>query len=79
MSTTEKLLARFGNLENEAVQARQRYPAVILRMQCTYSVNWSHRHVHSRQAEDVHWSAIGMDNLAIHVQGVCVCDARKNE
>ena len=27
-------------------------------------------------AEDVHWSAIGMDNLAIHFQGFCVCDER---
>ena len=24
-------------------------------------------------------SASGMDNLAFHVQGVCVCDARKND
>ena len=33
---------------------------------CTYPVNRSHRHAHF----DVHWSAIGMDNLAIHVQDV---------
>ena len=93
MSTTEELLARLVNLENEAVQARQRQgsaeqalaaaqqrnPAVILRRQCTYPVNWSHRHAHTGQAEDVHWSASGMDNLAIHVQDVCVCYARKNE
>ena len=93
MSTTEELLARLVNLESEAVQARQRQgsaeqalAAAQQRIQQLSSggsaltpVNWSHRHAHTGQAEDVHWSASGMDNLAIHVQGVCVCDARKNE
>ena len=79
----KSLLARSVNLENEAVQARQRqgsaekgvgsgqptYPAVVLRKQCTHHVSWSHRHAHTGQAEDVHRSASGMDNLAIHVQG----------
>ena len=55
------------------------YPAVIFRKKCTYRDDWSHRHAHSGQAEDVHGSAIGMDNLAIHVHGICVCDASKNE
>ena len=41
--------------------------------------NWSHRHAHSRQAEDVHGSAIGMDNLAIHVQGIRVRSASEDE
>ena len=52
-----------------------RYPQEAVHL----PVNWSHRHAHTGQAEDVHWSASGMDNLAIHVHGVCVCDARKNE
>ena len=64
MSTTEELLARLVNLENEAVQARQRQGS-------------ADRHAHTGQAEDCHWSASGIDNLAIHVQGVCVRDARK--
>ena len=93
VSTTEELLARFVNLENEAFAGKTTtrfsgtgvgsgpttYSAFILRRQCAYAVNWSHRHAPSQQAEDVHWSASGMDNLAIHVQGVRVCDARKNE
>ena len=93
MTTTDELLARVVNLETEAVQARQRqgsaetdvgsgpttYPAVILRKQCTHHVSWSHRHAHSWQAEVVHGSDIGMENLAIHVQGICVHSASEDE
>ena len=92
MSTTEELLARLVNLENEAVQARQRQgsaeqalAAAQQRIQQLSSGGSAPTpstgviDAHTGQAEDFHWSASGMDNLVIHVQGVCVCDARKNE
>ena len=86
MSTTEELLARFGESRERSragktttrFRVEQALAAVSIRRQCTYPVNWSHRHAHTGQAEDVRLSASGMDNLAIHDQGVCVCDARKN-
>ena len=39
----------------------------------------SHRYTHSWQAEVVHRPGCGMDNVAIHVQGVRVCSASEDE
>ena len=85
MSTTEELLARLVNLENEAVQARQRQGSAekalaaaqqrIQQLSSGGSAPTSSTGVidtHNGQSEDVHWSANGMDNLAIHVQGACL-------
>ena len=51
------------------------YPTIILRRRYIQHVSRSRRYTHSWQAEVVHRSNCGMDNVAIHVQGVRVCSA----
>ena len=82
MSTTEELLARLVNAGKTTTKfsgtgvgsGPTTYPTVILRRQCTNPVNWSHRHAHIGQAEDVQWSASESTTWQF-----CVCAARKNE
>ena len=83
MSTTEELLARLVNLENEAVHARQRQgsaeQALAAAQQRIQQLSSGGSAPTPSTGVIIHGSDIGMDNVAIHVQGVCVCDASKNE
>ena len=46
---------------------------------CVHILSKSHPHAHSWQTEGVHKSSCGMDNVAIHVQSVRVCNASEDE
>ena len=83
MSTTEELLARLVNLENKAVQARQRQgsaeQALVAAQQRIQQLS-SGGSAPTRQLESS-TRTLGKPKtftVAIHVQAVCVCDARKN-
>ena len=88
MATVEALLTRLVNLENEAVQARQRQASAeqalavaqqrIAQLSSGTDVSTTPP-AHSWEAEVVLGSDVRMDNLAIHVQGNRVCSASEDE
>ena len=95
MATVEELLTRWVNLENEAVQARQRLASAeqalaaaqqrIAQLSSGSDVSTTPpgvidtRTLRKPKSEVVLGSDVRMDNLAIRVQGIRVCSSSEDE
>ena len=87
MTTTDELLARSVNLENEAAQARQRQSSA------EHALATAQQRIQQLSSGDgtfstsagvigtstLGWSNSRMDNVAVHVQGIRVRSASEDE